>query len=110
MCIFPYQERNMSNDNKSPHILNTSTNLLGFCLIVLTSIKVAKFNHATIIDDFTGVAAILLISSCLLSFLSMRAKKERNSRHLELVAEYSFLVALVCVGVTIVMVSFNLME
>ena len=26
--------------NKSEHILNTSSNLLGFCLIVLTSLKI----------------------------------------------------------------------
>ena len=99
----------MSNESKSPHILNTSTNLLGFCLIVLTSIKVAKFNHATVIDDFTGVAAILLITSCLLSFLSMRSGNERNSQRLESVADYSFLTGLVCIGVTIVLVSFNLL-
>lgn len=99
----------MAPDNKSPHILNTSANLLGFCLIVLTSIKVAKFNQATIIDDLTGVASLLLIASCLLSFLSMRASKPENARKMELVAEYIFLVALVCLGITIAMVSFNLL-
>lgn len=96
-------------DSRSPHILNTSTNLLGFCLIVLTSIKVAHFNHATLIDDFTGIAAILLMASCLLSFLSMRAEKELRSQRLEKFADYIFLVGLICISVTIVFVSFNLM-
>ncbi|PUZ30184.1 hypothetical protein GA0116948_101189 [Chitinophaga costaii] len=99
----------MAPDNKSPHILNTSANLLGFCLIVLTSIKVAKFNQATIIDDLTGVAAILLIASCILSFLSMRATHHSNSRKMEVMAEYIFLIALVCLGITIALVSFNLL-
>ncbi|MGO4293606.1 hypothetical protein [Chitinophaga sp. RAB17] len=100
----------MANHSKSPHILNTSTNLLGFCLIVLTSIKVARFNNATIIDDFTGIAALLLMASCLLSFLSLKSKNDNRSERLEQVADYTFLVALICVSITIVFVSFNLLS
>jgi len=43
---------------KSPHILSTSSNLLGFCLVVLTSIKISKFAQATTIDEITGRTAI----------------------------------------------------
>lgn len=100
----------MANQSKSPHILNTSTNLLGFCLIVLTSIKVAHFNHATIIDDCTGIAAILLMASCLLSFLSLKSREGKNSERLEQVADYTFLIALICISITIVFVSFNLLS
>lgn len=98
----------MLNERKSPHILNTSSNLLGFCLIVLTSIKIARFNHSTIIDDCTGVAAILLMASCMLSFLSMRSQNEQRSGRLESIADFVFLAGLVCISVTIVFVSFNL--
>jgi uncharacterized membrane protein len=100
----------MSKDRKSPHILNTSTNLLGFCLIVLTSIKVAKFNNITIIDDCTGVAAILLMASCLLSFLSLRSTNYIISEKLEAIADYIFLSALICISITIIFVSFNLLK
>lgn len=99
----------MATESKSPHVLNTSSNLLGFCLIVLTSIKVAKFNHATVIDDTTGIAAILLTISCLLSFLSMKTQNEQRGERLETIADYAFLVALVCISITIVFVSFNLL-
>ncbi|MCW3466286.1 hypothetical protein [Chitinophaga nivalis] len=99
----------MPNDSKSPHILNTSSNLLGFCLIVLTSIKVARFNHVTVIDDSTGVAAILLMASCLLSFLSMRTTRVQRGERLETAADYTFLAALICISITIVFVSFNLL-
>ncbi|WP_343693520.1 hypothetical protein [Chitinophaga sp.] len=99
----------MSKDRKSPHILNTSTNLLGFCLIVLTSIKVAHFNNITIIDDTTGIAAILLMASCLLSFLSLRSSHPQWSEKLETFADYIFLAALVCISITIIFVSFNLL-
>jgi hypothetical protein len=100
----------MANDSKSPHILNTSTNLLGFCLIVLTSIKVARFNHATIIDDCTGVASLLLMASCMLSFLAIRSGNENRSRKMETIADYTFLLALICISITIVFVSFNLLK
>ena len=36
--------------SRSPHILSTASNLLGFCLIVLTSIKVFGKAVNTIID------------------------------------------------------------
>ncbi|KAA2240695.1 hypothetical protein F0L74_31620 [Chitinophaga agrisoli] len=100
----------MANGSKSPHILNTSTNLLGFCLIVLTSIKVMHFNNSTLIDDSTGIASLLLMASCFLSFLSMRSNDARRSERLENVADYVFLIALICVSVTIVFVSFNLIS
>jgi hypothetical protein len=100
----------MPNKSRSPHILNTSSNLLGFSLIVLTSIKVAGFNHATVIDDCTGVAALLLMASCILSFLSMKSKHERISERIETIADYIFLLALICISITIVFVSFNLIK
>ena len=100
----------MTNRSKSPHILNTSSNLLGFCLIVLTSIKVARFSHATIIDDCTGGAAILLMASCLLSFLSLKSRRQKQGEQLEEVATYTFLIGLICISITIVFVSFNLLS
>ena len=40
-------------NNKSEHILNTSSNLLGFCLVVLTSPKISKYSATSIIDELT---------------------------------------------------------
>lgn len=97
------------SQEKSPHILNTSSNLLGFCLIVLTSIKISKTGGATIIDDITGITAILLVISCILSFLSMRSKQELHSERMESAADIVFLVALICMALTIILVSFNLL-
>jgi hypothetical protein len=93
---------------KSPHILNSSSNLLGFCLVVLTSIKISKFSAATAIDEITGVASMLLMISCILSFLSIRSKSETRSEKLERVAEIIFFTGLISLGITILLVSFNL--
>ncbi len=93
---------------KSPHILNSSSNLLGFCLVVLTSIKISKFAAATVIDEITGISAIMLMVSCILSFLSIRTKETARSERLERAAEVIFLIGLISLGITILLVSFDL--
>ena len=95
-------------DNKSSHILNTSSNLLGFCLVVLTSLKISKFNESTLIDEFTGVAAILLMASCILSFLSIRSANEKFSIRYEKVGEFFFLAALIFIFLITTMVAFSI--
>lgn len=95
----------MSN-NKSPHILSTASNLLGFCLLVLTSLKISQFQEATIIDEFTGTAAILLMAASVLSFLSLRSRKEKQSENLEKIADIIFLIALLIIFTITVLVAF----
>lgn len=95
-------------NTKSQHILNTSSNLLGFCLIVLTSLKISKLSEVSRIDELTGIACILLISSCLFSFLSIRTSKEKLTVRYESLADYIFIVALVLVFVITFMVAFSI--
>jgi hypothetical protein len=66
-------------ENKSPHILNTSSNLLGLCFIVLTSLKVRGLTDGSIIDELTAAAIMLFITSSVLSFLSLRQKNKMGS-------------------------------
>ncbi len=88
-------------NSSSTHILNASSNLLGFCLIVLTSLKITKFDKVTLIDEFTGFACILLMSCSVLSFLSIRTTKQNLSIEYEKIAEIIFLLALTLIfGIT----------
>ncbi len=91
----------MSNesDDKSPHILNTSSNLLGLCFIVLTSLHALNLKEATVIDEFTAVACIFFMTSSILSFLSMRKWTKQSERY-EKIADVVFLGGLVCLFVT----------
>lgn len=89
------------------HILNTSSNLLGFCFIIITSLKVSGKSTQTIIDETLLVSSVLFITSCLLSFLSMRSAKERNIRVLERIADYSFLVGLFSLFVVVLIIAFE---
>lgn len=93
-------------DNKSSHILSTSSNLLGFCLLVLTSLKISKFQQATMIDEFTGVASVLLIAASILSFLSMRTKNVKRSNNYEKIADVIFLIALITIFTVTFLVAF----
>ncbi len=94
-------------NTKTQHILNTSSNLLGFCLIVLTSLKISKFNEVSKIDEITGIACILLIASCFFSFLSIRTAKENFSIRYEKIADNIFIVALLLVFLVTFMIAFT---
>ncbi|WP_431198565.1 hypothetical protein ACRQ5D_28840 [Mucilaginibacter sp. P25] len=41
----------MTRNDKSPHILNAASNLLGLCFVVLTSLKFLKMSDRTYIDE-----------------------------------------------------------
>jgi hypothetical protein len=97
----------MTNNN-CYHILNTSTNLLGFCLVVLTSLKISKYSEASLIDEFTGVACILLAGSSLFSFLSIRARTDILNIRYEKMADNIFVVALFFVFAITFMVAFSI--
>jgi hypothetical protein len=93
-------------DNKSSHILSTSSNLLGFCLLVLTSLKISKFQQATMIDEFTGAASVLLMAASIFSFLSMRIKNIKRSVNYEKIADVIFLIALITIFTVTFLVAF----
>ena len=82
-----------NSNNKAPQILNASSNFLGFCFVVLTSIKLFNFSSVTIIDEVTAISFVLFMTSCLCAFLSIRSKTKRADMY-ETVAEYAFLAGL----------------
>lgn len=95
-------------NNKSPHILNTSANLLGLCFIVLTSIKVQNASDASFIDELTAFA-ILLLSSCILSFLAIRSTTRRSERY-ENIADKIFISGLLFLFIIAILVTFNIIK
>ncbi|RZM18278.1 MAG: hypothetical protein EOO88_41170 [Pedobacter sp.] len=97
------------NNDKAPHVLNASSNLLGICFIVLTSFKVLKLSEKTLIDEVTIGAIILFMTSCILSFLSIR-NSTRYSRLLENIADIVFLSGLFLLFITTLLFSFNVIS
>lgn len=99
----------MSNSEKSPHILNASSNLLGICFILLASLKVMNISDKTFIDEVTTIAIVLFMASCILSFISIRNKTER-SQFYENIADIVFISGLSLLFITTLLFSFNVIE
>lgn len=96
-------------ENRSPHILNTSANLMGFCFIVLTSVKISKLNESSFIDEGAALAIIVFMSSCILSFLAMRSTTVR-SKKMESLADLLFLFGLIVLFITTMLIAFNIIK
>ena len=99
----------MNQNEKSPHILNASSNLLGICFIVLTSLKVMNISNKTIIDEVTIAAIILFMTSCIFSFLSIRGKYT-NSERLENIADIVFIGGLSLLFITTILFSLDIIK
>ena len=97
-------------NNTSQHILTTSSNLLGFCLIVITSLHIADYAEASIIDELTSVVAISLIFSSIFSFFSIRTSNPGKEKRLETLAESLFIIALGGILVIILFITFNFIK
>ena len=96
--------------NTSAHILNTSSNLLGICFVVLTSLRLLKMQNDTLVDEFTTGAMILFMVSAILSFLSIKSKHFKLSIKYESIAELLFLTGLICLFVTTMLITFNVIK
>ncbi|MEO6316464.1 MAG: hypothetical protein ABIU63_05550 [Chitinophagaceae bacterium] len=104
------KQNNVKEQNeKSPHILNASSNLLGICFIVLTSLKLLNKSETTVIDEVTVVAIILFMASCILSFLSIRGVNKK-SFFFEKSADILFLGGLFLLFITTLLFSFNIIK
>lgn len=97
-------------DKKSPHILNASSNLLGFCFVIITSLRISKINHSTYIDEFAGIASLFLAVSCFFSFLSIRTGNIHSENRYEKIADYLFISALICISISVVILSLDFIK
>jgi hypothetical protein len=94
---------------RSTHILNVSSTLTGICLVIIASIHVFAQAEKTVVDEITSAAAFFFMTSCLLSFLSIR-KPVRGSDKLENIADLVFLAGLSLLFITTLLMSFNLIK
>lgn len=79
----------------SQHILGSSANLLGFCLIIITSLHLTSKSENSIIDELTSCVALFLTISSVFSFLSLRTNHLKQEYFLEKIADYLFLMSLI---------------
>ncbi|HXS54669.1 MAG TPA: hypothetical protein VN726_01015 [Hanamia sp.] len=96
-------------NDKSPHVLSASSNLLGLCFIVLTSLRVLHLDGKTIIDECTATALLMFMLSSILSFLSIRSKRAKSDQY-EKIADIIFLLGLFFLFATTMLVTFNIIK
>jgi len=96
-------------NEKAPHILNASSNLLGLCFVVLTSLRFLKLSQRTIIDKTDIVAIFFFMLSCILSFLSIRGSIKRGGLF-EWIADLLFIGGILVVFVTAILIVFNVID
>jgi hypothetical protein len=78
------------DNNKSPHILNASSNFVGFSFLVLSAVQALRVSGVTILDEIAALEILIFSTSSFLSFLSMRANTERKSYLYENAADFIF--------------------
>lgn len=79
----------MSNKT-AQHILPTAANLLGFCLIVITSLHLSSATTNSILDEVASIVAVMLCISVMLSFISIKTENRFWTNRFELIAEIFF--------------------
>jgi uncharacterized membrane protein len=91
----------------SQHILGTSANLLGFCLFILTSLHITDKTENSVFDEIAIIIALLLTSSTILSYVSLRTENKTREYRLERAADYLFLTALLGIVITVIFLIVN---
>ncbi len=94
-------------NKKAPHILNASSNLLGLCFVVLTSLRFLKLSQRTLIDKTDTIAIFFFMLSCILSFLSIRGSIKRGAPF-EWIADFFFIGGILVVFATAILIVFNI--
>jgi len=94
---------------KSPHILNASSNLLGLCFIVLTSLRLFKVEDRVPMSLLAAVATSFFMTSKLLSFLSLK-RDNKFSQKLEKIADYVFIGGTIFLYVITIIVTLNIVK
>jgi hypothetical protein len=64
--------------NRSPHILNAASNLLGICFVIIGGLKLTNMNARSYSDEAAWVAALMFFASVIVSFIAVRNGGTRN--------------------------------
>ena len=59
-------------NDRHPHILNASTNLLGICFVIITGLKLTGANDLSFSDLVAWAASLMFLGSIVLSYMALR--------------------------------------
>ncbi|WP_404713436.1 hypothetical protein [Sphingomonas sp. MMS24-J13] len=92
------------SQERTPHILNAASNLLGISLVIIAGLNVSHAARNSIADEIAWFAAISLATSCFLSYLALRDDTTRRG-HGEKWADRIFLMGLLALISAIVVLA-----
>lgn len=95
------------NKERAPHILTTSSNLLGFSFLILTSTRLIGPSEEPLITKIAAVCVVLFAVSTLISYISIHSVSLRRSVRLEETASYVFLLGQLVLTVGAILLSVN---
>ena len=101
-------EENEPAPTNSPHILTSSSTLLGICFLILCSINALGAPQKTLIDEIAGSATILFLISSVLSYASM--KSQLRPVLYERIADIAFFAGLIFLTSVSVIIVFGLLH
>ena len=81
------------SQQRTSHILNAASNLLGIALVIIAGLNVSHVARNSFADEIAWGAAVALGASCFLSYLALRDETVR-SRRTEKWADRIFVVGL----------------
>lgn len=92
----------------SQHILETSANLIGFCLFIITSLHMSINNQNSQIYEFTTIIGIFLTISSFYLFISILTENKKQEKKFEKIEDYLFIISLIGILSIIVLRLINL--
>jgi hypothetical protein len=94
---------------EASHILQSAANLIGVCLIIITGLKVSGVANTSILDKVATISSVFLLVSIISAYLSMRHTVSSIVRYRD-TADYSFILGIVLLVITIVAMSLNIIQ
>jgi uncharacterized membrane protein len=80
-------------------ILPLSGTMIGVCATMIGLVKVLETQTGpSHVDEYLSLVLLLFLASSLLSYVSIRNSGHRLARYVELAADISFLIGLVCLS------------
>ena len=89
--------------NRSPHILNVSSNLLGITLLIIAGLHLTDKAAQSFADEIAWLGAVCFLPACFLSYLSIG--NGRASVRLEVWADRIFLTGMTSLFCAIVVLA-----
>ena len=94
--------------NRSPHILNVSSNLLGITLLIIAGLHLTNRSAQSFADEIAWVGAVCFLGACFLSYLSLGNGKPdggKKGERLEVWADRIFLLGMTSLFCAIVVLA-----